>query len=120
MKKHYFLACAQVAWRADAETENVQVMPVNGIAAFDQPFIRQYNLAQINGQLINNLSQMIGEPVNPELVAGVTIMSINSLGYMSEDEFRAQPSQTKIEEEVRSVIAEGQAEDAAAAQAGRA
>lgn len=109
-KKHYFLACAQITWRAEADTDVVQVMPVNGIAAFDQPYIRQFNLAQLNGQLVNNLSEMIGQRVDPNLVAGVTIMSLNSLGYMSEEEFRARPSQMAVEKEIREVVAEAQAD----------
>ena len=113
-KKHYYLVCAQVTWRVSEDAEDISMMTVNAIAAFDQPFIRQYNLAQINGQMINNLSKMIQQRVEPDLVAGVTIMSINPLGFMTEDEFRAQPSQTQIEEEVREVLAEAKAEDAAA------
>lgn len=112
-KKHFFLICAQVTWRVSEDAEDISMMTVNTIASFDQPFIRQFNLAQINGQTVNNLATMIGQPIQPELVANVTIMAISPLGFMTEDEFRAQPSQTQIEKEVREVVAEAHAEDTA-------
>lgn len=111
-KKHFYVLCAQVAWRTSEDSEALSVMPVNVVASFPSPYIRKFNLAQMNAQAINNLSQMIGERVNPDLVAGVTIMNISSLGYMTEEEFHAQPTQTQVEKEVRTVVAEDQSERA--------
>ncbi|AVO23142.1 hypothetical protein RIVERRIDER_61 [Xanthomonas phage RiverRider] len=105
-KKYFYVLCAQVAWRTSEESEALSVMPVNVVASFPSPIIRKFNLAQMNAQAINNLSQMIGERVNPDLVANVTIMSISPLGFMTEDEFHAQPSQTQVEKEVRTVVSE--------------
>lgn len=105
-KKHFSLVCGQVAWRKDAEAEAIQVLPVNAVVAYETAFIRQFNLAQINAQLINNLATMIGEEIKPDLVAGVTMLSISSLGFMTEEEFRAQPKGMAIEKEVRTVVEE--------------
>lgn len=122
MKKHFYMACLQVVWRADEETDSVQVMPVNVITAMEKPIVRRFNLAQINASAVNNLSKMIDQPIRPDLVAGVTLMSLNSLGYMSDEEFDAQPMGTAIQTETREVVeaAMSEGDAAAAAQAERA
>lgn len=112
IKKHYYIICGQVAWRRDEKTDALQIVPANTIAAFSDPFIRQFDLARINMALVENAGTMVGEAINPQLVAGVTLMSVNSLGYMSEEQFRAQPNTHAVAEDVRNSLAE--AADAAA------
>ena len=105
IKKHYYVVCGQVAWRRSAESTDLQILPANTIAAFDEPFIRQFNLAQINASLVANAGTMVGVEIDPTLVAGVTIMSISNIGYMSEETFRAQPQGHVIAEEIREGVA---------------
>lgn len=115
VKKHYFIACGQVAWRRSADSDTLQIVPANSVAAFDEPFIRQFNLAQINASLVNNVGSLIGEEIDPTLVAGVTIMSISSLGYMTEEQFRAQPNGAVLAQEIRGQMDAAEAAEAAAA-----
>lgn len=114
-KKHYYVICGQVMWRAEAEAETMRVIPANTIAAFDDPFIRQFDLARINMALVENAGQMVGEVINPALVAGVVLMSLNPIGYMTEETFRKTPSTHAVASEVEKEVAaaETAAEDQA-------
>lgn len=88
-RKHFRLVSGQVMFK---QGDDIAMMIVNGIVADEQENIGTLQISEAQKSLQVNLFERLGQTVE---VIGVSILSWNYLGHMSDTEFHNLPQQVE-------------------------
>lgn len=93
-KNHYYLVAGIILFKDESTGEGVGRIEINAINKDPQKEVAVQQIQDMQRSLQMTTFQRLGGPVE---VVGVTILSMNYLGYMSDKQFNNSP----LEEEAR-------------------